>query len=57
MGPVWNSLLTIRDNVGSVLCSDEWEIGVVTRLGSLDVRGVMVPLLVWLLIQACHEKP
>jgi hypothetical protein len=37
--------LVIRDAVGSVPCSDEWEIGVVTRLGSHGARGVMVPLL------------
>jgi hypothetical protein len=37
--------LLIRDVVGSVSCSDEWEIGVVTRLGSHGARGVMVPLL------------
>jgi hypothetical protein len=36
--------LLIRDDVGSVSCSDEWEIGVVTRLGSYGARGVMVPL-------------
>jgi hypothetical protein len=42
--------LVIRDAVGSVPCSDEWEIGVVTRLGSHDTRGVVVPLLVQLLI-------
>jgi hypothetical protein len=35
----------IWDAVGSVPCSDEWEIGVVTRLGSHGIRGVMVPLL------------
>jgi hypothetical protein len=35
----------IRDTVGSVPYSDEWEIGVVTRLGSHGARGVMVPLL------------
>jgi hypothetical protein len=35
--------LLIRDAVGSVPCSDEWEIGVVTRLGSHGARGVMVP--------------
>jgi hypothetical protein len=35
----------IRDAVGSVPCSDEWEIGVVSRLGSHSVRGVVVPLL------------
>jgi hypothetical protein len=34
----------IRDDVGSVPCSGEWEIGVVTRLGSHGARGVMVPL-------------
>jgi hypothetical protein len=37
--------LLIRDVVGSVLCSDEWEIGIVTRLGSHGARGVMVLLL------------
>jgi hypothetical protein len=37
--------LLIRDAVGSVLCSDEWEIGVVTHLGSHGARGVVVPLL------------
>jgi hypothetical protein len=37
--------LLIRDTVGSVPCSDEWEIGVVTRLGSHGARGVMTPLL------------
>jgi hypothetical protein len=35
--------LLIRDVVGCVPCSNEWEIGVVTRLGSHDARGVMVP--------------
>jgi hypothetical protein len=35
----------IIDVVGSVPCSDEWEIGVVTRLGSHSGSGVMVPLL------------
>jgi hypothetical protein len=38
--------LLINDVMGSVSCSDEWEISVVTRLGSLGARGVMVPLLV-----------
>jgi hypothetical protein len=38
--------LLISDVVGSVPCSDEWEIGVVTRLGSHGVREVVVPLLV-----------
>jgi hypothetical protein len=37
--------LLIRDDVGSVPCSDEWEIDVVTRLGSHGARGVMVLLL------------
>jgi hypothetical protein len=37
--------LLIRDVVGSVSGSDEWEIGVATRLGSHGARGVMVPLL------------
>jgi hypothetical protein len=37
--------LLIRDIVGSVPCSDEWEISVVTRLGSHGARVVMVPLL------------
>jgi hypothetical protein len=38
--------LLIRDVVGSVHCSDEWEIGVFTRLGSHGARGVVVLLLV-----------
>jgi hypothetical protein len=38
--------LLIRDAVGSVPCSDEWKIDVVTRLVSHSARGVMVPLLV-----------
>jgi hypothetical protein len=33
----------IRDAVGSVPCSNEWEIGVVTCLGSHSARGVVVP--------------
>jgi hypothetical protein len=37
--------LLIRDAMESVPCSDEWEIGVVTRLGSHGARGVVVPLL------------
>jgi hypothetical protein len=37
--------LLIRDIVGSVPCSDEWKIGVVTRLGLHGARGVVVPLL------------
>jgi hypothetical protein len=38
--------LLIRDAMGSVPCSDEWEISVVTRLGSHGARGAMVLLLV-----------
>jgi hypothetical protein len=38
--------LLIRDIVGSVPCPAEWEIGVVTRLGSHGLREVVVPLLV-----------
>jgi hypothetical protein len=37
--------LLIRDAVKSVPCSDEWEIDIVTRLGSHGARGVVVPLL------------
>jgi hypothetical protein len=37
--------LLISDVVGSMPCSVEWEIGMVTRLGSHGARGVMVPLL------------
>jgi hypothetical protein len=37
--------LLIRDVVGSMRCSDEWEIGVVTHLGSHGARGVVIPLL------------
>jgi hypothetical protein len=37
--------LLIRDVVGSVPCSVEWEIDIVTHLGSHGARGVMVPLL------------
>jgi hypothetical protein len=35
--------LLIRNVVGSVPCSDEWEIGVVTRPGSHGARGAMIP--------------
>jgi hypothetical protein len=43
---VWygTACLLIRDAVGSVPCSDEWEIHVVTHLGSHGARGVVVPL-------------
>jgi hypothetical protein len=37
--------LLIMDAVGSVPCSDEWEISVVTHLGSHGARGVVVLLL------------
>jgi hypothetical protein len=44
---IWygTACLLIRDVVRSVPCLDEWEIGVVTRLGSHGARGVVVPLL------------
>jgi hypothetical protein len=44
---VWygTACLLIRDVVGSVSCSDEWEIGIVTRPGSHGAREVMEPLL------------
>jgi hypothetical protein len=35
--------LLIRDVVGSVSCSDEWKIDIVTRLDSHGARGVVVP--------------
>jgi hypothetical protein len=35
--------LLIRNAVGSVPCSDDWEIGVVTRADSHGVRGAVVP--------------
>jgi hypothetical protein len=42
---VWYGMncLIIRDVVGSVSCSDQWEFGVVTRPGSHGVRGTVVP--------------
>jgi hypothetical protein len=44
---VWyeTACLLIRDVVGSVPCSDEWEFAVVTRPGSHGARGAMVPRL------------
>jgi hypothetical protein len=33
--------LLIRDAMGSVPCSDEWEIAVVTRLGSLGAQPIV----------------
>jgi hypothetical protein len=43
---VWygTTYLLIRDDVGSVPCSDECKIDVVTRLGSHGARGVVVLL-------------
>jgi hypothetical protein len=35
--------LLIRDAVGSVPCSDEWEFDIVTRLCSHGARGAVVP--------------
>jgi hypothetical protein len=35
--------LLIRDDVGGVPCSDEWEFGVVTRPSSHGARGAVVP--------------
>jgi hypothetical protein len=42
---VWYGMTCLlnRDAVGSVPGSDEWEINVVTRLGSHGARGVVVP--------------
>jgi hypothetical protein len=37
--------LLIRDTLGSVPCSDEWEFDVVTRPGSHGARGAVVPRL------------
>jgi hypothetical protein len=37
--------LLIRDDVRSMPCSDEWKIGVITRLGSHGARGAVVLLL------------
>jgi hypothetical protein len=44
---VWyrTTCLLIRDAVGSVTCSYEWKISVVTRLGSHGGRGAVVPRL------------
>jgi hypothetical protein len=41
---VWYGMacLLIRDDVGSVPCSDEWEIDIVTHLGLHGARGVVV---------------
>jgi hypothetical protein len=42
---VWygTACLLIRDVVGCVPCSNEWEIGIVNCLGSHGARGVVVP--------------
>jgi hypothetical protein len=42
---VWygTTCLLIRNDVGGVPCSDEWEFGVVTRPSSHGARGVVVP--------------
>jgi hypothetical protein len=37
--------LLIRDAMVSVPCSDEWKIGIITRLGSHGVKGDVVLLL------------
>jgi hypothetical protein len=37
--------LLIRDAVEKVPCSDEWEFGIVTHLGSHGARGAVVPRL------------
>jgi hypothetical protein len=43
--PYGMTCLLIRDAEGSVPCSNEWEIGIVTHLGSHGARRVVVPLL------------
>jgi hypothetical protein len=40
--PIWNGLL-IRDAVEIMPYSDEWEIDIVTHLGSHNVGGAVVP--------------
>jgi hypothetical protein len=35
--------LLIRDAVGSVSCSDEWEFGIVNSTGSHGARGAVEP--------------
>jgi hypothetical protein len=37
--------LLIRDAMGSVTCSDEWEFGIVTHPGAHSATGVVVPRL------------
>jgi hypothetical protein len=43
--PYGTACLLIRGAVGSVPCSDEWEIGIVTRPRSHGARGAVVPRL------------
>jgi hypothetical protein len=43
--PYGTACLLIRDAMGSVPCSDEWEYGIVTRPGSHGAGGAMVPRL------------
>jgi hypothetical protein len=42
---VWygTTCLLIMNAMGSVPCSDEWEISIVTQLGSHGARGAVVP--------------
>jgi hypothetical protein len=42
---VWYEMgcLLIRDAVGSVPCSDEWEFFIVTHPGSHSARGAVIP--------------
>jgi hypothetical protein len=42
---VWYGMtcLLIRDVVGGVPCSDEWDFGIVSHLGSHGARGAVVP--------------
>jgi hypothetical protein len=45
--PYGMTCLLIWYALGSVPCSDEWEFGVVTHLGSHGARGAVVPRLPW----------
>jgi hypothetical protein len=62
--------LLIRDVVGSVACSDEWEFSVVTCPGSHGARGAVVSrlpretlammwyyILPWKSLHTTHSKP
>jgi hypothetical protein len=42
-GRYGTACLLIRDAVGSLPCSDEWEFGIVTRPDSHGARGAVVP--------------